>query len=436
MTMEVKKSNPFSSYVVPGWKVSVVETYDVNSNLETSDFVDYKDYESDDANVPLSYAVADDIISNFVVVDANTAMDILISFINSSNIIDKDYFESKLDYITVNSKGTVSPSKFNELELAVQSKPHGKSWVHPQPLIYTKNLKYAMHVKDYLERRKNEKKNELYIIDEYSENKGLTESAAAIEDLLNYNIDPEFINKLTVHENFTLDLSPFDLIKAEESFDLVYESKDVYGYKIWYAVDESKEGLYLLLKESSDSDKIYGIHLSTEKQIKVLTEKFTMPETFSVRTLDFNPIIRNEFKMPVSCEIVEEGLSIDSDGNVKVTIGKKKSYMDLYAENHRILMHNVETDNKEGIKTNLASAFALISMIEQEKKYIERDENLVKARAFLINDFKTYLKKLQKEEPDFDFAEYYASKDYDKIVINVPAESISGIKKLVRSLLV
>lgn len=286
---------------------------------------------------------------------------------------------------------------------------------------------------EFLEDCKNENKSQLYIIDKYTDNCSLTEAAANIENMLKYNIEPDFIKKLTSHGNFSLSLNPLDVVKVTEAFDSIFESKDVYGSKIWYGVDNSKEGIYLILKENDDENILYGINVSEEKQARVLTEKFTPSESFGVRTMDYSRIFMSDNWKAVS---LTEGLKIDSEGNMKFSINKKKSYMDLYAENHRILMQNVENENNEGIKTNLASAFALISMIEQDEKYKQRDVELVKARAFLINDFKTYLKGLQKAEPDFDFAEYYATKDYDKFVVNVSPNSVSGIKKLVRALLV
>lgn len=286
---------------------------------------------------------------------------------------------------------------------------------------------------EFLEDCKNENKNQLYIIDKCTSKCSLTESATAIENMLKYNIEPDFIRKLTSHGDFSLSLNPLDVVKLTEAFDSVFESKDIYGSKIWYALDNSKEGLYLILKENNDENILYGIHVSEEKQARVLTEKFTYPEKFEVKTLDYSRLMMCDNWKTAS---LVEGLNIDSEGNMKFSISKKKSYMDLYAENHRILMQNVENENNEGIKTNLASAFALISMIEKDEKYKQRDGELVKARAFLINDFKTYLKKLQKAEPDFDFAEYYATKDYDKFVVNVSPNSVSGIKKIVRALLV
>ena len=88
------------------------------------------------------------------------------------------------------------------------------------------------------------------------------------------------------------------------------------------------------------------------------------------------------------------------------------------------------------MKKNLAYVFALITMIERSDEYKRREPMAVKARAFAINDFKTYLKLLQSVEPEFDFVEYYAASEYDKKIINIPKTTIIGIKKLMRTILI
>lgn len=136
-----------------------------------------------------------------------------------------------------------------------------------------------------------------------------------------------------------------------------------------------------------------------------------------------------------SNRILTEGFSIDEDGNMKITISSKKSYMDEYSQNHKLLVENWKNKNYEGVKKNLAFIFALINIIERDPKYKKKDPVMIKARAFAINDFKTYLKKLNSVEKDFDFVEYYSNSEYDKLVVNVPKQTILGIKALLKIIL-
>ena len=109
--------------------------------------------------------------------------------------------------------------------------------------------------------------------------------------------------------------------------------------------------------------------------------------------------------------------------------------MDEYAEAHRILVENYKNKNYEALKQNIAFMFLLISVIERDPKYKTRDKEIVKARAFAINDFKTYLSYIQKEQPDFNFEKYYKESEFDKYIINIPKETIIGIKSLLKSIL-
>ena len=109
--------------------------------------------------------------------------------------------------------------------------------------------------------------------------------------------------------------------------------------------------------------------------------------------------------------------------------------MDEYSQNHKLLVENWKNKNYEGVKTNLAFAFTLIGVIERDKRFKEGDSNVIKARAFAMNDFKTYLKKLQSVEKDFDFTEYYTKNKFDKKIIDIPKSTIVGIKQLLKTIM-
>lgn len=131
-----------------------------------------------------------------------------------------------------------------------------------------------------------------------------------------------------------------------------------------------------------------------------------------------------------------EGLYVNPNGSIRYTIKPKKTYMDEYSEAHRILVENYNNKNYQGVKDNLCFIFTLIATIEREVIYSKKkvDEivkkDAIDARALAINDFKTYLKKLQSVDKDFDFTSYYERSNYGKLVINVTPDTIKGIKKL------
>ena len=133
-------------------------------------------------------------------------------------------------------------------------------------------------------------------------------------------------------------------------------------------------------------------------------------------------------------ELLTEGLSINENGDIKITINPKKSYMNEYMDTHRILVENYKNRNYEAMKQNVAFMFLLISVIERDPKYKSREPEIVKARAFAINDFKTYLAYIQKAEPKFNFETFYKEQEFDKYIVNVPRETIIGIKKLLKAI--
>ncbi len=139
--------------------------------------------------------------------------------------------------------------------------------------------------------------------------------------------------------------------------------------------------------------------------------------------------------------ILNEAIKFDKDGGFKFLFKPKQSYMDEYANNHKVLVQNHKNKNIEGMKTNLAFAFYLIDRIEKDVMYsdkkispeVKRDAE--KARAFAINDFKTYLAEVQKYERGFNFTKYYENSDMGKTIIEFTGDEISGIKKLFFKLL-
>jgi len=139
---------------------------------------------------------------------------------------------------------------------------------------------------------------------------------------------------------------------------------------------------------------------------------------------------------------ITEGIELTPEGDVRITINPKKSFMDEYAENHKLLVSNFKNGNYEGMKLNLAYLFTLINFIEREYIYNKNKKvkpnklkDAEKARMFAINDFKRYLAELQKQQPDFDFTSYYKNSNLDKIIIDIKADTIVGIKKLFQKIL-
>lgn len=213
------------------------------------------------------------------------------------------------------------------------------------------------------------------------------------------------------------------------------------------------EIIYILLnyKDFKSTDNIDVLDI-----IKTLSKYSDMPNTtryLENNVKDFQIYIRNiadvdEYGYPVldkpklesigdidTDTLLNESFTIDEHGTIRISLRPRESYMDQYDNCHKILHENYKNKNYEGMKTNLAFMFYLISKIEKDKKYKSRDPQLVKARAFAMNDFKTYLAHLQKYEPSFNFVEYYKSSEMGNYIITISKETIIGIKTLFKTII-
>lgn len=142
-------------------------------------------------------------------------------------------------------------------------------------------------------------------------------------------------------------------------------------------------------------------------------------------------------------KLSEGMISVDSGGNVKLAFPRNASYMDKYASLHRIIIQlNVRKDS-EDIKMILAEMFQLIDETEQvmrkhklkknkERKYRDAE----KARMFLINDFKRSLGGLLELDPEFNFPKYYKDNEYDQRTYEMTTDSIIGIKRLIKQIMI
>ena len=150
-----------------------------------------------------------------------------------------------------------------------------------------------------------------------------------------------------------------------------------------------------------------------------------------------------EHKPSELIEYLCESFKIQKDGTIKVVVSKKSSYMDEYAENHRLLLANRKLKDYEGMKYNLVYHMILIDAIEKNVLYnkkIDKESELykdaVKARSFAQNDISTYLPEIRRNVKNFDLNSFYQKVKANKatITINGP-DTISGVKTIIKSIL-
>ena len=317
----------------------------------------------------------------------------------------------------------------------------------------------SINIENYLNTMKNELKNQIDIIlldfnissvpQLFNDDKTFLLKNVSRDNIGLFNIIDELNGTLIsdnikyYNKNYSLLLDDKDLItftQLKYLIDTIYNTKDKNGDSIYFGIKDDK--LYLLGK-TNEFNKVILISLyddyNTSVKNNLLYTNYSKLTNIRVDEIIINPD-NKKFNGDVT-NILTEGLSIDKDGNIKYELKPKKSYMDDYADNHRLLLSNLKVNNYEGAKKNLAFLFALISSIERDviysKKQVGDDirKDAEKARTFAINDFKTYLKEVQKADPKFDFTKFYEAGGYDSLIINIPHDSVLGIKKLFRTIM-
>lgn len=245
---------------------------------------------------------------------------------------------------------------------------------------------------------------------------------------------PPYVKSTTLSPSNKFALQSIDVVKNVSTINTVVNSELALAYidnGVCIAVDGDSPGTVVLL-ELTDGDDTNDRLLDY-----LVNETPTIRPNAIVHTVKVNALVKDE--KPVS---LTEGLEVDPDGNIHFRFKKTTKYMDLYMENHKVLMHNFKSKNWDGLKESLSVAFALISEIERtvmhnKKKKVsdEKYKEAMNARMFLINDFKTYLLEVQKQDPSFNFSEYYESSPHGKTTLTLKLESIAGIKKLLRTII-
>lgn len=318
-------------------------------------------------------------------------------------------------------------------------------------------------VSSNLENKRNQTRVQLFniMVETFGDVSFIKENALRVDDLIqSFDGDSSItkalqymkgaVNKSSIKrygKNLTLEIEPSDVFKLSHSDKIknITISSCSDGTPIYFVANHLN--LDLIAKDII-TDEIILISLIQDGENISSLRNFTLDNNMKGDTESL-PCIRLKFKGPEDMRYQEtleithttEGLKFSEDGGIKFTYKPKKSYMDEYAEAHKIIHANYKAGNYEAMKTDLAFLFAFINHIESQVIYTRKPvvaskkEDAIKARMFAINDFKTYLKKVQEHEPTFDFTKYYETIDTSKVLVEFSNSEIKGIRKLLRTIL-
>lgn len=133
-------------------------------------------------------------------------------------------------------------------------------------------------------------------------------------------------------------------------------------------------------------------------------------------------------------------IKMDEDGNLIIKNFKKIDFEKEYYKSHAILMMYVQNNNKDGIKYELAKQWCLYLGIEEKlhgNKELPQEEMkyLYKIRAKILNDIKTNIKVILKDEPEFNFSEFYDTSPFSKATTKVDKSLLKFAGAIIRSIL-
>lgn len=143
--------------------------------------------------------------------------------------------------------------------------------------------------------------------------------------------------------------------------------------------------------------------------------------------------------LTAKCLFTEDNIPIQIEDNGDLTINTYKNYELKYQEIHTLLKR---VDNIETIKDELCKLWWLECKLEkkiQTAKAKNKDNDPVvqdyyKLRSRVLNDFTKYSKKVIKEEPEFNFSEYYKNSPYYDGSVVIKRNALKGLSSLIQSI--
>lgn len=200
------------------------------------------------------------------------------------------------------------------------------------------------------------------------------------------------------------------------------------------------------MKESQTLDMYFQHHLDLPPSTDVIP-------SFGVQTFfDFNGDqymisarqILAESQIPKLKNLfLNEGVKIDGDGSILISLREKSHFMEKYNQVHKILKLYMKAGNIEGVKILLYKLWYLYLVIEnyyvrpKKTKKVDEDrlKDATKAKSFILNDFTTGLKWVLERDKEYNFEKEFSLTEYNKDVIKFTTENVRGIKKFILTLL-
>ena len=173
----------------------------------------------------------------------------------------------------------------------------------------------------------------------------------------------------------------------------------------------------------SDSTKVKVIKEIKYKSFREMLEKngvIIISLDQYKKSVEQNRLILSEEK--------EFGIQFNDNGDLLIKNPKKINYREEYFNSHNLLIEYDKTNNIESIKYELARLWYLNCLLESKlygKKLSKEDKKeFTIVRAKILNDFKKYIKVVNKVDKKFNFDLYYKQTPFSDKTIKINNSTI------------
>lgn len=143
-----------------------------------------------------------------------------------------------------------------------------------------------------------------------------------------------------------------------------------------------------------------------------------------------------EYLYPVIIE-TKMPIQFNKDGDMIIN----NNFVDFdaeYSSSHKLLIEYAKNNNLDGIKYELARLYYINYILEKKlyhNKFLKNKEKNIKTRARVLNDFKKYLNLVLKQEPNFNFADYYEQTIFYPHTVTVNSSTMVKLKDIINYIL-
>lgn len=123
-------------------------------------------------------------------------------------------------------------------------------------------------------------------------------------------------------------------------------------------------------------------------------------------------------------EVKEFPIQFSNDGDLLISNIGKLDYEGEYRKSHKLLLAYRKVSNIEGMKYELSKLWFLNQLLERD---IYANKNVIansKCRSRVLNDFNTYIDEVLKEDPEFNFTEYYNETPFSNTKIKIKGSTL------------